>query len=336
MQFKKILIRMPNWLGDFVMATPILHEIKLKYPRAKISVMCKEPLHELLKDVNDVLSFKEISIFSKDRKEIIQEIKKREFDLAILLTNSFSSAYIFWKAKIPNILGYSTHFRKLFMTMRKKFEKRDQTHLVDTYKYLLTSLDIFNTSSLPEIYLDEKEIEKCKKYLFKKGYNEGKRIIGINPIAAYGPAKCWPLENFHELSLQLLKDENNFLLFFGDKKGAVPIQSITQRLNERAIDLSNKTTLRQLCAFMKTCDIFLTNDSGPMHLAAALKVPLIALFGSTNPVITGPYKWGQIILKRTKCSPCYKRECPKEFECMKSISVSELLNQIKAYAKKVN
>ena len=154
-------------------------------------------------------------------------------------------------------------------------------------------------------------------------------LIGINPGAAYGSAKCWLPERFKELSLKLLKDSKIKLLYFGDQGGAPVVDEICKNLpSDRVVNLATKTTLRELMAFIDACDLFLTNDSGPMHMAAALCTPLLALFGSTSAIATGPYLTGEIIHKQVACSPCYRRECPIDFRCMKQITVDEVYQKL--------
>ncbi len=332
---KNIIVRMPNWIGDLVMATPILTDLRKQFPDAEITAMCKTPISDLLekdKDIDELYSFQKLTNgFSrrKEKRNIIETLKKGKYDLGILLTNSFSSAWWFWQAGILNRIGFKGHLRTPFLThgLNVSFDK-EKEHQVTTYKRILKPLKIKISDSKPRLYLTSEEKTKAAELLYRNGFQEGKILIGIHPGASYGPAKCWPKERFREVSLELLKDPDLFLVFLGDEKSNEEIQKICFKLPERAINLAGLTSLRELMGILEKCDLLLTNDSGPMHIAAALKTKVIALFGSTSDVKTGPYNQGKVINKKVECSPCYKRECPIDFRCMKQISVKEVIQAV--------
>jgi heptosyltransferase-2 len=163
-------------------------------------------------------------------------------------------------------------------------------------------------------------------------------IVGINPGATYGSAKCWLPERFRSITKRLLEDKRVFVVYFGDLATASLVKEICQGLSQRVINMAGLTSLRELAALLKICDVLLTNDSGPMHIAAALKTPVVALFGSTNPEITGPFRTGVVVQKPVECSPCYQRTCPIDFRCMKKIEEQEVYAHLIAAIerKKVN
>lgn len=329
----RIIIRSPNWLGDAVMATPIFEDVRTKWPQAHITVLCHEPIAALLKS-NPFID--EFAIFSrkndckkKEEKRIIAELKEHAYDIAILLTGSFSSAWMFWRGHIPLRIGYSTHFRRFLLThpiqVPKNYEK---THLVYTYKALLEPLGISKSQTVPTLFLLDQEKENAKKLLEDHGIFPEHTLIGINPGAAFGSAKCWPADKFLSLTEKLLEDLKIRIIYFGDATSKPIVDEICAKLPQRAINLAGKTNLRELIALIDQCDCFITNDSGPMHVAAALKIPLVAIFGSTNEIKTGPYGSGSVIHKHVPCSPCYLRVCPIDFRCMNSIEVSEVFEQV--------
>ncbi len=324
----KIIIRMPNWLGDAIMATAILQDIKNKFSNSEITLMCLEEhvtLFENIPFINDLLSFKKFNFFKiKDRRNLIKKIKNNNYDIGILLTNSFSSAWFFFFGKVKKRLGYKYHFRSLLLNIKSKPQVK-KLHLVSRYKTLLTKIQIPISFSAPTIYLNKKTLLNVKSLLNKK---KKQIIIGINPLAEYGPAKCWPKEKFIEICQKLLQDANIFLIFFSNKTQKNNIFAITKHLEkDNILDLSGKTSIMELCCYISLCNCFISNDSGPMHIAAALKTPLIAIFGSTCPISTGPYNHGVIIKKDIRCSPCFKRHCPKEFTCMNKITTEEVLKK---------
>ncbi len=327
----QIIVRLPNWLGDLVMATPLLESLKKKWPHSELTVTCIKQLSEILlyhPYIDHIIPL-ESSKNLKEKifpKKSLQKLRAKHYDLGILTTNSLSSAWTFFLSHIKKRVGFSTNARSLLLTCKVPFPKqRKSQHLVKTYKSLLVPLDIPIDNTYPHIATLPEEDEAALNLLESKGLPERSQLIGINAGAAYGLTKCWLPERFVSLSKKLLEKKENCIVFFGDKPGQPLVDSICSQLpKERIINLAGKTDIRELVCLIKQCDVFLTNDSGPMHLAAALGIPLVALFGSTSDTLTGPYPWGHVIHKHTSCSPCFLRTCPIDFRCMKQISVEEV------------
>lgn len=332
---KNILIRMPNWLGDVVMATPVLEDLRHFWPDAKITTMCQSNVAPLLVNnpfIDEIFSYKKPSgwIHRQSHVTLIEQLKRGNYDLGLLLTNSFSSAWWFWKGNVENRIGYGGNLRNLLLNQSIPFPAdKEKQHLVITYKELLTPLGIPLSNTPPKLYLSPQEKQSAKELLKTHRIDPEKDlVIGINPGAAYGSAKCWPPDRFRKLTQQLLEKPNIRLLYFGDQSGAPVVNEICEGMPESVVNLAGKTSLRELIALIDCCALFLTNDSGPMHIAAALGTRLVALFGSTSDVKTGPYLTGKVIHKHVECSPCYKRVCPIDFRCMKRIEVDEVYNAL--------
>lgn len=337
-----IIIRMPNWIGDLVMATPILADVRKAFPSASITAMCRRPLCDLL--VKDP-SIDELFCFTKpengflrreDKRDIISKIAAGKFDVGILLTNSFSSAWWFWQGNVKRRIGSAKSFRSWLLTDPVAIPNKGIEHQVNTYKRLLQPLGISISSTKPKLFFDAAERKVAKQLLTQQGYVEGMPLIGINVGASYGSAKCWPPERFRTLAMDLLRDKDVFLVFFGDASTAKIVKEIARGLPQRAIDIAGVTSLRELGCLIEECSILVSNDSGPMHMAAAVGTPLIALFGSTEPIATGPFGVPEsVIHKRPACSPCYKRKCPLDkFTCMEEISVEEVVAKVRAQLEK--
>lgn len=329
-----IIVRMPNWLGDLVMATPILTDLRHQWPAAKITAMCQGTLGTVIQEdphIDELLNFKRPSgwLHRQTHGDIIEPLRQGHYDLGVILTNSFSSAWWFWRGNVKNRLGYATHCRSMLLDHPIPFPpQRNTQHLVITYKMLLNPLGIPVSQTSPTLYLTPMEQQEAKERLASFGVTSSDLIIGINPGAAYGSAKCWLPERFKQLSQRLLENPKIKIIYFGDKAGAPLVQDICVGLPEQVINLAGKTSMRQLMALIQCCRLFLTNDSGPMHVASALKVPLIALFGSTSDTTTGPYNGGRVLHKHVPCSPCYRRECPIDFRCMTRIGVDEVFQEV--------
>ncbi|MGD2170374.1 MAG: lipopolysaccharide heptosyltransferase II [Chlamydiota bacterium] len=341
---KNIIVRMPNWIGDIVMATPVLTDIKTKYPNSALTVMCKAPICEILQydeDIDELYCFTKqaTKLFErrKETKNIISRLKQGGYDLGVLLTNSFSSAWWFWQGGVKNIIGYDCNLRNMLLSYPvKRSENHEKEHQVVFYKKLLAPLGIEVSDTFPRLHMSDKELNNAKTLLYQRGYKEGSPLIGINPTASFGPAKCWPKERFREIIQKLIEEKNCYVVCFGDISSVDLVKEVCWGLSDKVINLAGVTSICELVSVIQLCDVLLTNDSGPMHIAAAVKTPLIALFGSTNRHKTGPYKHGKVIQKNVACSPCYLKVCPIDFRCMKRIAVEEVLQAITDALEKKN
>ena len=331
---RNIIVRMPNWIGDLVMATPILSDLRKTYPNAHITAMCRSPICELLKEdpeIDELFCFSKSSGFGRrsERRNVIEKLRKGDYDLGILLTHSFSSAWWFWFGKVQYRLGYDCNGRKFLLTHSMPFPQNIQNqHLVATYKMLLEPLGIPVSDTPPRLYLTSKELNDARTLLAQHGIPENALIVGINPGATYGSAKCWLPERFREVTERLLQDKEIYIVFFGDQATTSLVKEICTELPARVVNLAGMTSLRELSSLIDHCDVILTNDSGPMHIADALGTPIVAIFGSTSEIVTGPYRSGTLIHKHVECSPCYQRTCPIDFRCMKRIEADEVYEAI--------
>lgn len=263
------------------------------------------------------------------KKNIQEKLRAERYDVGIILPNSFSSALWFWQGKVERRIGFDYAGRKSLLTCSIPYPKDvKEYHLISTYKKLLEPLGVPMSDTMPKLYLHPGEIEQTKVLLSQHGVRSHHKIIGINPGAAYGSAKCWLPERFREVTTKLLEDKNVIVMYFGDLSTADLVKEICQGLSPRVINMAGLTSLRELACLISLCHVLLTNDSGPMHIAGAFSVPVIALFGSTSAVTTGPWNNSVVIQKPVGCSPCYKRVCPIDFRCMKQIEVDEVVQTI--------
>src|SRR3990167_3282220 len=193
------------------MATPVLFDLRKAFPKASITAMCLSPMAELLKgdpSIDELFCFTKPAnqfLRRQDLRNIIAKIEKGKFDVAILLTNSLSSAWWCWQGHIPRRIGYTAYLRRFLLTDPISWPK-EKMHQVDFYKHLLEPLHIPRSHTAPHLYLLPQEIEKSKEILYQRGYRRGDRLIGINPGAAYGSAKCWLPERFRALAMDLAKE----------------------------------------------------------------------------------------------------------------------------------
>lgn len=315
------------------MAMPLLSSLRQAYPSSKITAMALRSQASLLykhPDIDEVFQFDRINIFTRSSKKrnIIKKIIYGQYDLGIILPNSFSAAWLFWQGKVKRRIGYKGNLRSWLLTdsIRQSLQQSNH-HMVISYQLLLSSLPVPFTFTAPSIYLESVEIKYARNCFRTYGIPEGAPILGINMGAAYGNAKCWPKEKFHLLAKKLIEDHPLLhIIFFGDHAIRTIVKEICTTLPKRAINFAGLTTLRELAAMISLCNGFITNDSGPMHIADAVSTSVVAIFGSTCRYRTGPYSGGTIIHKETACSPCFSRTCPIDFRCMEKISVEEVYN----------
>jgi len=318
-----ILVRSPNWLGDAVMCLPFLENLRVIYPDAWIGIWCYSNLKDLFKAYQGV---DEIIILPKNKFFILKQRSKLKklFSICILLPNSFSSALISFLAGIPKRIGYDTDGRRLFLT--KSYPAPKGIHQIDYFLHLIKCLGYNPKPFTPNLKpLPEGEKEK---ELLRKKYGWGKEYVIFAPGAAYGLAKCWPPIYFAKLAEKIKKTGKEIILVGSKKDKNITSLILSYLRNQKGIyDIAGKTTLAGVISIIKEASIVISNDSGLMHLTAALRCPQIAIFGPTSPARTSPYgNTTYIIHHPVPCSPCTHRQCPKDHICMKQISVDEVFN----------
>ncbi len=340
LNLKKILVRSTNWIGDAIMTTPALRTIRENFPRAEITLLALPWVADVFSagpHVDRVLLYEKNGCHQgfRGRRQLVRDLRDQGFDLAILLQNAFEAALITRLAGIPNRAGYRTDGRGLFLTHPVRLPRaRKKIHQVHYYQELLADLGL--TPGPDELFLDLSDQDRHWARGFvaalPDGPSGGKRpLIGLNPGAAYGPAKRWPAEKFARLAGLVAREVDGQLLVFGTAADRETATAIVAAAPEQVVDLTGRTSLGQAMALIEQCRVFVTNDSGLMHVAAALATPTAAIFGSTNPVTTGPYSdTGLVIRREIPCSPCLKTHCRKDdFRCMTGISSHQVLAAVK-------
>jgi len=318
-----IFIILPNWLGDAIMATPAIELLTRYYPNADFTF------------VGSYVSIEALKYHPKCKKAIVDETKKApnrliatyklakelgKFDMAITFRNQLHSSLLLrFTSTVITIARKSWH--SAFLLSHAKTIKTDQ-HLVKQYSQLaMTNTDVW-----------DKTIPPLKLYIEAKRFN--KPTLGINAGATYGSAKRWYPQRFAEVA-KAFSHKFDIIIFGGpnEVEMANEIENYLKDLDvKNYTNLAGKTTIYELCANIGGCSLFITNDSGPMHVAAAYQVPTVSIFGPTRHKETS--QWmnhkSKIVRHDIKCSPCMKRECPlKHHECMKSITASEVIEAVK-------
>lgn len=328
---EKILVRATNWVGDLVMSTPALAAIRDNFPDARITVLVKPPLDELLAGnpaVDDIIRYdKKLYKGATGIARLARELRKERFDRAILLQNSFEAALIAFMSKIPVRMGYSTDGRGILLTKSVKVAKDTKgKHQVYYYLGLISALGMKAVPHVPKLYPDKEHSKNAVAFLRAHGISKDDLVVGINPGAQYGVAKKWHPERYAEVADRLAKSHGARVIIFGGPGDVAVAGSVEAAMKGPAINLAGKTDLRELMAYTKRCGLFITNDTGAMHVSAALGVPTLAVFGSTDHIATGPFGGGNVIVRNpVNCSPCLKRTCPlKHYRCMESVTAGQV------------
>ena len=331
-KISNILVRATNWIGDAVMTTPALGAIRRSFPQARITVLAT-PLVAQLFSPHDWVD--EVMVYDRQgrhkgvagRFRIAAELRARRFDLAILLQNAIDAALITRLAGIPRRMGTSSDGRGFLLTHgfdQKLLDSR--LHHVDNYLEMLKTFGIASEEKRQLLCVTDRERESVRERLRAAGIVPGDFLLGINPGAAYGSAKRWYPERFAAAGAELAQKWGAKLLIFGGPGEVAIANDIEGALQGNCLNLAGKLTVRELMALIQRCDFFISNDSGPMHIAAAFGVPLVAIFGSTDHRTTYPFSDNSAVVRQeVDCAPCLKRECPIDHRCMKGVSAADVV-----------
>jgi len=330
-RLKNILIRATNWIGDAVLTTPAIAAINRTFPDARITVLAKPAVAELFLEnpfIHEIMIYQDHGrhqgILGKLR--LILDLRERHFDLAILFQNAFEAALLAFLAGIPQRYGYARDGRAWLLTHPVPLEREaKEKHQLNYYLDLLQPLGVTVNEKKLILVVTSDEERAAWERLKQDHVQRSDLIIGINPGSTYGTAKRWASERFAELADRLMAERGVKVLIFGGREEAELAKEICDRMKQKPILFTAQTSIRQLMALIKQCRLFITNDTGPMHIANAFGVPVVAIFGSTNPKTTSPAQPGyRLVRKGVSCSPCLLRTCPIDHRCMDWITVDEV------------
>jgi heptosyltransferase-2 len=335
----RILIRGTNWIGDSIMTLPAIASVRATYPRAHIAVLAKPWVADIYKyfsDIDEVIIYKNKFDTALGVFLLAKILKKRNFDVAILMQNAVEAAIMALFARIPIRAGYNSDGRGVLLTHSMHRTKEiKKIHQIDYYLEMVKALGCVSINK--EIHMETKiNRADARTVLYKYIPDEKKLIVGIAPGASYGPAKRWLPERFAAIADKIANDHSCRIILLGGKSDTETTELVQKYATTGLINLAGKTSLREAIYLISQCRLFISNDSGLMHIAGALNIPTIALFGSTNLVTTAPPGNQSLIIRHeVPCSPCLKEICPTDFSCMKLISVEEVLTAVQNILRKV-
>jgi heptosyltransferase II len=319
-------VRAANWVGDAVMSLPAFEALRARFPDAHIAVLAAgwvAGLYEREPFCDEVIRFEAPRGWRGwgAKWHAAADLRRHNFDCAILLPNSFESAAIAWVAGIPVRIGYARDARSWLLTHSIPVPQRGEIPRHQRFYYL----ELLKRAGLIDGYsLDAPvRLSSAPKTAGARG-----PMIGISPGAAYGGAKRWLPERFAAAAIQIARERNASVAIFGTKEELSICEAVQRDIEGAGVLCNNfagRTALEEFIDLAARCEVFLTNDSGAMHIASALGVPTVAVFGATDHEATGPAgAYSRIVREPVECSPCLLRECPIDHRCMTRVEAARV------------
>ena len=331
---KKIMVRATNWIGDAVMSLPAIEALHIEFPSSEIVVVAKPWVSELYQN-HPAVSRQIVYDAEGEHRGIrgfwrlVRELRAERFDAAILLQNAFQAGWMAWQAGIPLRVGYARDGRSSLLNEAVEVPSpAAYGHQSDYYLQLLFRSGIIEKPQPVEevrLHLADSERRWSARQLQVLGLGGRRFLAGICPGASFGPAKRWLPDRYAKLADRLIDALGADVLIFGSRAEGPLAEGVAHAMEHTPVLVAGKTTLREFMALLARCHLVITNDSGPMHVSAALQIPVLAVFGSTDERATGPLGHQVRIIKhQVECSPCGLRQCPIDFRCMTGVSVDRV------------
>jgi len=335
---KRVVVRGANWVGDSAITIPALRELRTLLPHAHITLVIRPGPAGLFHDADfiDDLLISEVSGWGSLRTES-QIWKRRNFDAAILFPNSFQTALVAALARVPLRLGYAVQSRGFLLTHPQQLpDWRESRHEVYYYLNLVAALGTVLNESLPAmdhepdcaIVVSPQRRAAARDNLRLLGVREGRPLVALCPGSVNSRAKRWPADRYAELGDRLASEVGAEVMLIGSAAERDVSLEVAQRMQHKPIIATGTTDLEQATAMLSCVDLLITNDTGPAHIASAMRRPTLVIFGPTNPLTTRPFSpEGEIIRQPPVCAPCMLRDCPIDHRCMTAISPDEVFQR---------
>ena len=325
----RLVIRAPNWLGDAVMALPALAAVRAALPESQIAIAAIAGVAPMFEEETPAVPDEVLTI--RDRGREFELLAAGKFDAAMLLTNSFRSAWTARRAGIPERWGFGGNLRGGLLT-RAVARPRNHVHQSAYYAALVRGLGFDMADAIPCLSIREDTARRADAILAKHGVTAATRLVGFAPGAAYGHAKRWPPPRVAQVITRVAMERHAVCVLVGaesDRDAGREIESAVPP-GMAVVNLMGRTDLRQLAGVLARCSAFVSNDSGAMHLAAAVGVPVTAIFGPTDERVTSPLGNHDVLVHQVFCRPCMLRDCPIDHRCMKGITVDAVFDAVSA------
>ena len=336
MAFSRILIRATNWVGDAVMSLPAIRAVRARFPEAHVAVLARPWVADLYARetaINCVIPYSAAAGFRdlSAKLSAARVLRAEKFDCAILLQNAFEAAAIVWLAGIPRRIGYARDGRTALLTDPVPVPKPGDIAFHQRFYYLELLRRAHLIDEIPKvdaIRLEGGEAASRGGEVYFRERGIAPPVIGVSPGAAYGAAKRWLPERFAQAALQVAGSCGGSVAVFGssgERKLCQLVADMIERGGVSASNLAGETALREFIEMAAACHVFLTNDSGAMHIASAVGVPTVAVFGATDDSATGPTgPLARVVREPVECSPCLLRECPIDHRCMTRVTAQQV------------
>jgi heptosyltransferase-2 len=327
----KILVRVTNWVGDAIMALPALRAVRTRFPEAVIAIVGRPDVTDIYRDQEMCDQFipydsKGLHAGFSGRERLAAELRAQKFDVALLLQNAFDAAWLAWRANIPERIGYARDARSFLLTKAVPLPRHGEIPAHEKFYYLELVrragwLNSVQGETFIGLSVPEEKRRSAEEFLRKVGVRQGALRIAIGAGASYGSAKCWPPQRFAEVANRLQSESDADVILFGSDAETSVSTAISAEMRRPPINLTGKTAIADLPALLSQCHLFIGNDSGAMHVAAAVGLPVVAVFGPTDPEGTAPVTPRcSIVQQKPYCSPCFLRHCPTDHRCMTAIT----------------
>ncbi len=327
----KILVRATNWVGDAILALPALRAVRRRFPEAEIAILARPYVAEIYRGqqiCDELIVYESAGVHAGlfGRERLAAELRGRKFDVALLLQNAFEAAWVAWRAGIPERIGYARDGRSFLLTRAISVPRHGEIPAHEKFYYLELLrragwIDSLADEAFITLDVPEQNRRKGSEFLVECGARPQSFRVAIGAGASYGSAKCWPAERFAELANRLQSQTGCDVILFGTAVEADVTKTISAGMSRAPIDLTGKTTIGDLPGLLSQCHLFVGNDSGAMHVAAAVGLPVVAVFGPTDPYGTAPVTPRcSIVQEKPYCSPCFLRHCPTDHRCMLKVT----------------
>lgn len=321
----RLVIRAPNPLGDAILALPAMTALRGAFRDRTLVVAAAPSIAPLFEEITPVAPDEVLTV---DKSDEAAKLRAANLDAAVLLTNSFRTAWACRRGGINERWGYRAHARSLLLT-RRVSRPRGRLHQSAYYLHLVRELGFEAPETLPRIEITNQTRQRVDDLLARENVDRTSPLVGMAPGAAYGHAKRWPTDRVAALIGRLSEKGAISVLVgaAGDRDAGREIES-SLSAGARVVNLIGRTDLRLFAGLLATCHVFVSNDSGAMHLAAAVGVPVAAIFGPTNERVTAPLGDHDVIIHQVFCRPCMLRDCPIDHRCMRGISVDAVFDVV--------
>ena len=332
---RRVVLRAPNWLGDAVLALPAMAALRASFADAALTIAGPASVAALFREDTGVRP-EAVLVLPASTPESVRALRDGAFDLGVLFPNSFRSAWVLRRAGVPQRWGRARGARGWLLTRRSRTSGRQAIeHHADFYRSMVRGFDIACGDERPSLAPSGRSIATVTVLLERAGVPADAPMVGVAPGAAYGQAKQWPPARMAAVMARLVRDRNVTCSVVGaahDRPAAREIESWLRKhapdTQSRVFDFTGRTDLGGLVGLASVCRVFVSNDSGAMHVAAALGRPVVAIFGSTDERVTRPLGPVDVLTADVFCRPCHLRDCPIDHRCMKRIDVDTVFDAV--------